>query len=60
VKPNQDRRFDLPAVGPETVAVLREAGGRVLAVEAGATLVMDLDRMVEQADRAKLVLLGVR
>ncbi len=60
VKPGQDRRFDLPAVGPDTVDVLREAGGRVLAVEAGATLVMDLDRMVEKADRARIVLLGVR
>jgi DUF1009 family protein len=60
VKPNQDRRFDLPAVGPETVETLREAGGRVLAVEAGATLVMDLDRMVEKADRSRIVLLGVR
>ena len=38
VKPNQDRRFDLPAVGPETVDSLIAAGGRVLAVEAGATL----------------------
>jgi len=60
VKPGQDRRFDLPAVGPDTVEVLKEAGGRVLAVEAGATLVMDLDRMAEKADRAKIVLLGVR
>ncbi len=59
VKPGQDRRFDLPAVGPDTVEVLREAGGRVLAMEAGATLVMDLDRMVEKADRARIVLLGV-
>jgi hypothetical protein len=60
VKPNQDRRFDLPAVGPETVDALREAGGRVLAVEAGATLVMDLERMIEKADRSRLVLLGMR
>ncbi len=59
VKPGQDRRFDLPAVGPDTVDVIREAGGRVLAIEAGATLVMDLERMVEKADRAKIVLLGV-
>ncbi len=59
VKPGQDRRFDLPAVGPDTVDVLREANGRVLAVEAGATLVMDLDRMIEKADKAKIVLLGV-
>jgi DUF1009 family protein len=60
VKPAQDRRFDLPAVGPDTVETLRGAGGRVLAMEAGATLVMDLPRMVEAADRAKIVLLGVR
>jgi DUF1009 family protein len=60
VKPNQDRRFDLPAVGPDTIEVIRAAGGRVLAVEAGATLVMDLPRLVEQADRAKIVVLGVK
>jgi len=60
VKPGQDRRFDLPSVGPDTVEVLRQAGGRVLAVEAGATLVMDLDRMIAAADQAKIVLLGVR
>jgi len=60
VKPHQDRRFDLPAVGPDTIVVIREAGGRVLAVEAGATLVMDLPRLVEQADRAKIVVIGVR
>lgn len=60
VKPGQDRRFDLPAVGPDTVETLRAAGGRLLAVEAGATLVMDLERMVQAADRAKIVLLGVR
>ncbi len=59
VKPDQDRRFDLPAVGPDTVDAIREAKGRVLAVEAGATLVMDLPIMVEKADRAKIVLLGV-
>lgn len=60
VKPDQDRRFDLPAVGPDTVEAIKRAGGRVLAVEAGATLVMDLERMVELADRAKIVLLGVK
>src|SRR5512138_2710361 len=60
VKPNQDRRFDLPAVGPETVETIREAGGRVLAVEAGATLVMDLEKLVEKADRGRIVVMGMR
>jgi UDP-2,3-diacylglucosamine hydrolase len=60
VKPGQDRRFDLPAIGPDTVESLKAAKGRVLAVEAGATLVMDLPRMVELADRAGIALLGLR
>ena len=60
VKPQQDRRFDLPAVGPDTVETLRQVRGRVLVMEAGATLVMDQERMVEAADRARIVLLGVR
>ncbi len=60
VKPDQDRRFDLPAVGPETVETLHDVKGRVLAVEAGATLVMDLERMVERADASGIVLLGIR
>ena len=59
VKPSQDRRFDLPAVGPDTIETLRAAGGRVLAIEAGATLVMDRRRMVEAADRAKIVVVGI-
>jgi DUF1009 family protein len=60
VKPQQDRRFDLPAVGPDTVDSMKEAGCLVLAVEAGSTLVMDLDEMVRRADRAKIALVGIR
>jgi DUF1009 family protein len=59
VKPNQDRRFDLPAVGTDTIETIREAGGRVLAVEAGATLVMDIERMVARADKAKIAVVGL-
>ena len=60
VKPGQDRRFDLPAVGPDTVDSMKEAGCQVLAVEAGLTLVMDLDEMVRRADKAKIALVGLR
>ena len=60
VKPHQDRRFDLPAVGPDTIESLRAVKGRVLAVEAGATLIMDLEEMVRRADRSKVVLLGLK
>jgi DUF1009 family protein len=60
VKPGQDRRFDLPAVGPDTVEAMREAKARVLAVEAGATLVMDLGEVVRRADRARIAVVGIR
>jgi len=60
VKPQQDRRFDLPAVGPDTIDSMREAGCQVLAVEAGSTLVMDLEEMIRRADKAKIALVGIR
>jgi DUF1009 family protein len=60
VKPQQDRRFDLPAVGPDTVEAMRQARCRVLAVEAGATLVMDREEMVRRADQAGIAVLGIR
>ncbi len=59
VKPGQDRRFDLPAVGPDTVSVLAEVKAAVLAVEAGATLVMDREELVREADRAGIAVVGL-
>jgi hypothetical protein len=54
-KPNQDARFDVPAVGPETIANLGRNGARVLVIEAQRTLVIDRDRLVELADRLGIV-----
>ncbi|MFH1809269.1 MAG: UDP-2,3-diacylglucosamine diphosphatase LpxI [Pseudomonadota bacterium] len=59
VKPHQDRRFDLPAVGPRTVEVCAEVGVQVLAVEAGGTLMLDRVALQQQADRSRLTLVGV-
>jgi DUF1009 family protein len=50
-KPQQDMRFDVPTIGRETVETLRKAGGRVLAIEAGKTIVIDQDQTVALADR---------
>ena len=58
VKPAQDARFDLPAAGPVTLEVCAKHRVRVLAVEAGATLLVDRDAMVKLADRHGIVLLG--
>ena len=50
-KPGQDRRFDVPTVGPATIEAMRRAGGRVLAVEAGRTILLDEAETVALADR---------
>ena len=50
-KPAQDMRFDVPTVGPTTIESMRAAGGRVLAVEAGRTILIDEAETVALADR---------
>ncbi len=49
-KPAQDRRIDLPTIGPETMMLAAEAGLRGVVIEAGGVLVMDLGRVVKIAD----------
>ena len=48
-RPGQDFRLDIPAVGPETLKGLKEAGGRALVVEAGRVLVLEQEKMAELA-----------
>jgi DUF1009 family protein len=50
-KPHQDMRFDVPTVGCTTIESLHRAGGRVLAIEAGKTIVLDQAATVALADR---------
>ena len=50
-KPQQDMRFDVPTVGCSTVETIHRAGGRVLAIEAGKTIVIDQPETVALADR---------
>ena len=59
-KPGQDLRFDVPAVGPATVAVCRQAGIAVLALEAGRTLLLERARLLADAAAADLAIVGVR
>jgi DUF1009 family protein len=49
-KPQQDLRFDVPAVGPDTIAVMDEVRASVLAVEAGKTLMIDKVELLHAAD----------
>ena len=58
-KPAQDRRFDLPSIGPATVEAAATAGLAGIAVLAGGTIVAEPARMVSSADKAGLFVVGV-
>ncbi len=58
-KPGQDRRLDLPGIGPRTVELAAEAGLAGIAVEAGAVLLAGVDELVEKANKSGLFLYGV-
>jgi DUF1009 family protein len=57
-KPNQDMRFDVPVIGQETISVAAEAKIRVIALEAGRTLLLEKDEVILAAQRAKITVLG--
>jgi DUF1009 family protein len=58
-RPDQDLRFDLPTVGPETLKALVAARASLLAIEAGKTVVLEREALVREADRHSIALVGV-
>jgi DUF1009 family protein len=50
--------FDVPVVGVETIAVMRETGTTALAVDAGRTLMLDRMEMISRADVAGITIVG--
>ncbi len=58
-KRGQDRRFDLPSIGPQTVDGAARAGLAGIAVVGGATVVAEADRLTTAADSAGIFILGV-
>jgi UDP-2,3-diacylglucosamine hydrolase len=59
-KPEQDRRFDLPSIGPRTIENAARAGLAGIAVTAGSTIVADIAQAIAAADREHLFVVGVR
>jgi DUF1009 family protein len=57
-KPNQDLRFDVPCVGPDTIRSMSRNGGRCLAVEAGKTIIIDKPETLKLADELGIAVLG--
>lgn len=59
VKPGQDRRTDLPTIGPETIRAAIAVGLRGVAFEAGGTILAQRDATIAAADAAGVFLLGL-
>lgn len=59
-KPQQDMRFDVPTVGLNTLESIAAAGGRVLAIEAERTILLDARLFHETAQRLKLSVVALR
>ncbi len=59
-KPGQEKRADLPTIGPKTVAGAIEAGLAGIAVAAGATLVIEPAQVTADADTAGIFIVGIK
>jgi DUF1009 family protein len=57
-RPDQDMRFDLPVVGPDTMTALEEAGATALALDADQTVILDQDAVVRRADRLGMAIVA--
>ena len=58
-KPGQDRRFDLPSIGPRTIENVARAGLAGIAVTAGSTIIAEAAEVTAAADRARIFVIGV-
>jgi len=58
-KPNQDLRFDIPAVGAQTIKTMHESGARVLIIEAGKTVVFDREEMIDMANEFGIAIVAM-
>ena len=58
-KPQQDLRFDVPAVGVETIRILQALKGAALAVEAGRTILLEKEELIREAEAAKIPVVAV-
>ncbi len=58
-KPQQDMRFDVPTFGLQTMQTMLQSGARVLAIEAGKTIFIDKQEVIEFADQHKFIIVSI-
>ncbi len=58
-KPAQDKRFDIPAIGMRTLRTMKKYKADLIAVEAGETIIVEQDKVVEYANKHNIVIMAV-
>ena len=58
-KPNQDKRFDIPAIGMRTLKGMHRRKTSLIAVEANETIIVDQEKVIEYANRHNIVIMAV-
>lgn len=53
-KPQQDLRFDLPTIGLKTIDTVKQAGVSAIILEAGKSIILDVDEFIQKADQNKI------
>lgn len=59
-KPQQDMRFDLPAIGPKTIETMEAAKAKVLVADAGRSVILDREELLARANRARIAVVGMK
>ncbi len=58
-KPQQDMRFDVPTIGPQTIERVRAAGGAAMAIEADMTIMVERERTIELANQSGITIMAM-
>ncbi len=58
-KPTQDKRFDIPAVGLNTLKIIKHHRAALLAVEAGETIIVNQKEMIDYANKHNIVVMAI-
>jgi hypothetical protein len=59
-KPHQDLRFDVPVVGIHTLSTMKRANASLLVLEAEKSIILDKEKFIKEADKAGIIVVGVR
>lgn len=58
-KPSQDKRFDIPAIGLHTLKTMKKHKANLIAVEAGETIIVNADEVIEFANKNNMIVMAV-